>query len=73
GRAIALINSIGNLGGFFGPYIVGYIKDTTGSFTTSMIFLGISMIIGSCIILFLVKQSGKALSQNIEKKLKKTS
>jgi MFS transporter, ACS family, tartrate transporter len=73
GGAIALINSIGNLGGFFGPYIVGYIKDVTGSFTASMIFLGISMIIGSCIIVFLVKQSGKAFSVKDEKKLKETS
>lgn len=30
---IALINSIGNLGGFVGPYLVGWIKGTTGSFT----------------------------------------
>ncbi|KIL16193.1 MFS transporter [Bacillus safensis] len=61
GGAIALINSIGNLGGFFGPYIVGYIKDVTGSFHISMIFLGISMILASLIIVLLVKQSGKAL------------
>ncbi|MDO8225918.1 MFS transporter [Bacillus cabrialesii] len=61
GGAIALINSIGNLGGFFGPYIVGYIKDITGSFHTSMICLGISMILASLIIVFLVKQTGKAL------------
>jgi MFS family permease len=73
GGAIALINSIGNLGGFFGPYIVGYIKDVTGSFTASMIFLGVSMIIGSLIIVFLVKQSGKAFSVNDERKLKETS
>lgn len=71
--AIALINSIGNLGGFFGPYIVGYIKDTTGSFNASMIFLGVSMIISSCIVLFLIKQSGKALDMNPSKNLKKSS
>lgn len=73
GGAIALINSIGNLGGFFGPYIVGYIKDATGSFNTAMIFLGTSMIIGSMIILFLVKQTGKALSKGFESSLKKSS
>jgi len=73
GGAIALINSIGNLGGFFGPYIVGYIKDTTGSFNMSMIFLGVSLIIGSCIVVFLVKQSGKVQSNNFETKLKKSS
>ena len=30
--AIAWINSIGNLGGFFGPWYVGFMKDATGSF-----------------------------------------
>ncbi|WP_318503795.1 MFS transporter [Bacillus sp. T3] len=71
--AIALINSIGNLGGFFGPYIVGYIKDTTGSFNTSMIFLGVSMILSSSIVVLLVKQSGKAINKNTVNKLEKSS
>ncbi|HEY8891201.1 MAG TPA: MFS transporter [Clostridium sp.] len=56
---IALINSIGNLGGFFGPYIVGYIKDATGSFNASMFFLGGSFILGAGIVAFMVKKSGK--------------
>src|SRR5207245_7623511 len=30
--SIAWINSLGNLGGFFGPSIVGWIRDLTGSF-----------------------------------------
>ena len=29
---IAAINSIGNLAGYFGPFVVGWIKDATGSF-----------------------------------------
>jgi ACS family tartrate transporter-like MFS transporter len=29
---IAWINSVGNLGGFFGPTIVGWVKDYTGGF-----------------------------------------
>jgi ACS family tartrate transporter-like MFS transporter len=36
---IALVNSIGNLGGFIGPYVVGWIKDTTGSFEAGLYFL----------------------------------
>jgi ACS family tartrate transporter-like MFS transporter len=36
---IALINSIGNLGGYFGPSIVGWIKDTTSSFEMALYFL----------------------------------
>ena len=30
--AIAWINSVGNLGGFFGPWYVGVVRDMTGSF-----------------------------------------
>jgi ACS family tartrate transporter-like MFS transporter len=37
---IALINSVGNLGGFFGPYLVGVIKDTTGSDVAALLLLG---------------------------------
>jgi MFS family permease len=34
---IAIINSIGNLAGFVGPYVMGSIKDTTGSYTIGLL------------------------------------
>jgi ACS family tartrate transporter-like MFS transporter len=34
---IAIINSIGNLAGFVGPYVMGSIKDATGSFTIGLL------------------------------------
>jgi len=37
---IALINSIGNTGGFAGPYLIGYIRDRTHSFTGGLIMVG---------------------------------
>jgi len=37
---IALINSVGNLGGFVGPTLVGVIKDRTGSDTAALLLLG---------------------------------
>jgi ACS family tartrate transporter-like MFS transporter len=36
---IALINSIGNIGGYLGPFIVGWIKDSTNSFEIALYFL----------------------------------
>jgi MFS transporter, ACS family, tartrate transporter len=36
---IAAINSIGNLGGFVGPYALGWIKDATGSYEWALYFL----------------------------------
>jgi nitrate/nitrite transporter NarK len=37
---IAAINSLGNLAGFFGPYMMGYFKDLTGNFTVGLLVLG---------------------------------
>jgi MFS transporter, ACS family, tartrate transporter len=37
---IALINSLGNLSGYLGPSMVGYLKDQTGSFQSGLIMLG---------------------------------
>jgi ACS family tartrate transporter-like MFS transporter len=36
---IALINSIGNLGGYVGPFVVGWIRDSTKSFEMGVYFL----------------------------------
>ena len=45
---IAVINSIGNLGGFFGPTAMGYVKDMTGDFglglLVNVLMLSISLI-----------------------------
>ena len=38
--AIALINSVGNLGGYLGPMLLGRAKDATGSYRLGMIALG---------------------------------
>jgi D-galactonate transporter len=37
---IAMINSIGNLGGFVGPYMVGWIHELTNSYQSGLYFLG---------------------------------
>jgi len=38
---IALVNSVGNLGGFVGPYAVGYLTEATGSPYAGMLFLAV--------------------------------
>ena len=42
---IALINSVGNLGGYVGPKVVGIITDKTGSAVTAMFVLGGAMLV----------------------------
>ena len=40
---IALVNSMGGLGGFAGPFVVGWIRDSTGQFTYALIALAGAM------------------------------
>lgn len=49
---IALVNSVGNIGGFVGPYLLGYISDTTHSFTMGLIFIGAVLACGGALVLF---------------------
>jgi ACS family tartrate transporter-like MFS transporter len=42
--SIALINSIGNLGGFAGPYIVGIVRQATHSFAGGMLVMAASLV-----------------------------
>jgi nitrate/nitrite transporter NarK len=50
---IAAVNSIGNLGGFFGPKVFGWLKDTTHGDFASLMFLAVCAIIGAIIVLVL--------------------
>jgi nitrate/nitrite transporter NarK len=47
---IALINVAGNLSGFFGPSIIGYVKDAIGSTDNAIFFLAAMMIAGAILI-----------------------
>ena len=49
---IAWINSLGNLGGFFGPSLVGWAKQLTGSFAGGLYALAICALISAVISLF---------------------
>ena len=53
---IALINSIGSLGGFVGPYGFGAINKRTGSFRGGFVFAGVSLFVSAMLILALRKR-----------------
>jgi MFS transporter, ACS family, tartrate transporter len=44
--AIAQVNAIGNIGGFFGSYVLGTIKDATGSYALGLLPLAALSIVG---------------------------
>lgn len=47
---IALINSIGNLGGFVGPSFIGLVRDRTGSFSIGLLTLAGALVIGAALV-----------------------
>jgi MFS family permease len=50
---IALINAVGNLGGFLGPYMMGAIKDATGSFEIGLISIAMGTLVATFVLLLM--------------------
>jgi nitrate/nitrite transporter NarK len=50
---IAVINSVGNLAGFFGPFVMGWLKDETGSFGAGLCAIAACAVIGMLVVLAL--------------------
>jgi D-galactonate transporter len=51
--SIGLINSIGNLGGFAGPYVVGYLSKRTNSFISGVLYLSFSAFLAAGFVLMI--------------------
>ena len=51
--SIGLINSVGNLGGFLGPYLLGWLKTRNDSFDLGVGCLAASMFVSASILFFL--------------------
>ena len=49
--SIALINSVGNTGGFVGPYLLGAISDATGSFAFGLGAISAMLVAGAVLVL----------------------
>lgn len=52
---IAVINSIGNLGGFFGPLVMGWLRQTTHNYIAGLWSISAALVVGA----FLALQLGK--------------
>jgi nitrate/nitrite transporter NarK len=60
GGSMGLVNALGNLGGFTGPFVVGYLNARSGSFVSGFIFLGASAIAVAILTSFLRVREGYA-------------
>jgi len=60
---IALINSLGNLGGFLGPLVLGWIKERWGSYAGGLCVVGAMMALSAIAIVALRQRIGRASVQ----------
>ncbi len=60
GVAMGLINAIGNLGGFVGPYLGGWLQDQSGSFFTTSLALSAALVLAGLVMLTLGQRGRRA-------------
>jgi MFS transporter, ACS family, tartrate transporter len=64
--AIALINSIGNIGGYVGPFVVGWIRDSTNSFEIALYFLAACSLASGVVAFFANRACGASVPRSRE-------
>lgn len=47
---IAVINATGNIGSALSPFMIGWLKDVTGSFNSGLWFVAALLVLGAAII-----------------------
>ncbi|HET9970446.1 MAG TPA: hypothetical protein VFQ68_19585 [Streptosporangiaceae bacterium] len=63
GGAMGLINALGNLGGFAGPYVGGWLQGASGgSFLSTAVVLAVSLVLGGLVMLTLRRQADKPVA-----------
>jgi ACS family tartrate transporter-like MFS transporter len=60
---IALINSIGNLGGFVGPTVIGALHDRTGGYSGGLLALAVALVIEAILVLTLRLPAAEPVSR----------
>jgi MFS transporter, ACS family, tartrate transporter len=56
---IAMINSMGNFGGFIGPVVVGWLKDKVGNYAGGLYFVGGMMALSAVVVVLLSRQTSR--------------
>ena len=59
--AIAIVNSIGNLGGYFGPYMIGFARSANGGFG-GLLPIGLVLVVSGCLALVVAAKPKSSLT-----------
>lgn len=61
----ALINSVGNLGGFVGPYVTGWVRSRHENFSLTLVILGASLTLSGIIVLLIGRSNRRRLEAGL--------
>ena len=56
---IAMINSVGNLGGFVGPFAIGWLKNVTGGYAAGLYVVGATLALSAAVTLLLSRKAAQ--------------
>ncbi len=62
---IAFINSVGNLGGFVGPYVIGLVRTSTGQFKGGLLLASAALATSGAIVLMVRSSNANEVQSNI--------
>jgi MFS family permease len=65
GTAMGFVNAIGNLGGFVGPYVGGWLQDQSGSFLSTSVFLA-ACLLGAGLVMLTLRKRGDRPAEELE-------
>jgi len=62
---IAMINSLGNLGGFVGPAAIGWLKERTGGYAAGLYVVAATLAVSAIVTLLLSRQANRELKSRL--------
>jgi MFS transporter, ACS family, tartrate transporter len=60
---IAAINSVGNLGGFVGPFLIGWARQVSGNFIAGLMISAVTLLASAMIVISLRRSSKLSILQ----------
>ena len=63
--SIGLISSLGNLGGFAGPYVIGWVSTRTGSYVGGLLTVAAALFLSGVVVVLVRKQSPEKSTQEV--------
>lgn len=62
---IALVNAVGNIGGFVGPSVIGFVKDATGSTRGAFLALSVLPVVAAAVLLFVRRSTRHEYARSV--------